>query len=130
MDYKRVICWKIQAKLFKMRNRELKQLLKLIYSGVTFQFHLHHCTLLNNVCFPSTPCEFPNTSRCVVVTHLFTVLLHSLRGRNNACKETQKVCNDYAHLRLLITHLTICILTLTRGHRSLELEGIHQHLFL
>ena len=32
--------------------------------------------LLNKVCFLNTPCEFLNTSRCVVVTHLFTVLFH------------------------------------------------------
>ena len=58
-------------------------------------------TLLNKVCFPSTPCEFPNTSRCVVVTHLFTVLFHDLRKHANACKETQKVCNDYTKLNKL-----------------------------
>ena len=61
--------------------------------------------LLNKVCFPSTPCEFPNTPRCVVVTHLFTVLFHGLRKHTNVCKETQKVCNDYTPLCLLITHL-------------------------
>ena len=66
----------------------------------------------NNIYFPSTPCEIPNTSRCVVVTHLFTVLFHGLRKHTNACEETQKVCNDYTPLRLFkITHLKICLNT-------------------
>ena len=74
--------------------------------------HVHEInTLLNKVCFPSTPCEFPNTSRCVVVTHLFTVLFHGLRKHTNACEETQKVCNNYTPLCLLITHLKICLNT-------------------
>ena len=68
--------------------------------------------LLNKVCFPSTPCQIPNTLRCgVVVTHLFTVLFHGLRKHTNACKETQNVCDDYTPLCLLITHLKICLNT-------------------
>ena len=56
--------------------------------------------LLNKVCFLNTPCVFLNTSRCVVVTHLFTVLFHGLRKHTNVCKETHKVCNDYTPLCL------------------------------
>ena len=33
-------------------------------------------SLLKKVCFYNTPCEFPKTPRCVVVTHLFTILFH------------------------------------------------------
>ena len=66
--------------------------------------------LLNEACYPSAPCEFLNTSRSVVVTHLFTVLFHGVRKHTNACKETQTVCNDdYTPLCLLITHLKICL---------------------
>ena len=61
---------------------------------------LENTALLNKVCFLNTPCEFLNTSRCVVVTHLFTVLFHGLRKHTKACKETQKVCN--------VTHLCVC----------------------
>ena len=65
------------------------------------------CSLLNKVCFPKTPCEFFNTSRCVVVTHLFTALFHGLRKHTIVCKETQKVCNEYTPLCLVITHLQL-----------------------
>ena len=76
---------------------------------------LINCTLLNKACFLSTPCKFLNTSRCVVVTHLLTVLFHGLRKRTiasaTACKETHKVCIEYTPLCLLITHLKICLNT-------------------
>ena len=68
-------------------------------------------TLLNKVCFLNTPCEFLNTSRCVVVTHVFTVLFHGLRKHSKACKETQKVCNDYTPLCLLKHTFKICLNT-------------------
>ena len=55
-------------------------------------------TLLNKVCFHNTPCEFPDTPRCVVVTHLFTVLFHSSRKHTIVCKETHKVCKNYSPL--------------------------------
>ena len=55
-------------------------------------------TLLNKVCFHNTPCEFPDTPRCVVVTHLFTVLFHSSRKHTIVCKETHKVCKNYTPL--------------------------------
>ena len=59
-------------------------------------------TLLNKVCFHNTPSEFPNTPRCVVVTHLFIVLFHSSRKHTFVCKETHKVCKNYTPLCLLI----------------------------
>ena len=62
-------------------------------------------TLLNKVCFHNTPSEFLNTPRCVVVTHLFTVLFHSSRKHTIVCKETHKVYKNYTPLCLLITHL-------------------------
>ena len=64
-------------------------------------------TLLNKVCFPNTPCEFPNTSRCVVVTHPFTALFYGLRKHTIACKETQKVCYEYTPSCLVVTHLKL-----------------------
>ena len=48
------------------------------------------CALSNKACFLNTSCEVLNTSRCVVVTHLFTVLFHGLRKHTKACKETEK----------------------------------------
>ena len=52
------------------------------------------------MCFHNTPSEFPNTPRCVVVTHLFTVLFHSSRKHTIVCNETHKVCKNYTPLCL------------------------------
>ena len=73
----------------------------------SFQFSNVPHALLNMVCFPNTPCEFFNTSRCVVLTHLFTALFYGLRKHTIACKETQKVCYEYTPLCLVVTHLKL-----------------------
>ena len=68
-------------------------------------------TLLNKVCFHNTPSEFPNTPRCVVVTHLFTVLYHSSRKHTIVCKETHKVFKADRLQMIVVAKKYLCVAT-------------------
>ena len=90
-----------------LTSQQLMKFAWQIADGMSYLSSKRVRTLLNKVCFHNTPCEFPNTSRCVVVTHLFTALFHGLRKHTIACKKTQKVCYEYKPLCLVITHLKL-----------------------
>ena len=86
-------------------NQPITTLVSITIETVYKLLNLCTLSLLNKVCFYNTPSEFLNTPRCVVVTHLFTVLFHSSRKHTFVCKETHKVCKNYTPLCLLKTHL-------------------------